>query len=82
MPELNRVFGEVLAKHRRAAKYSQERLALECDLHPTYISQLERGLKSPTLRILFLISETLHVKPSVLIRDVERKIGPSDQVGK
>jgi len=42
--------------------------------HRTYIGQLERGEKSPSLRTLFNVSATLGISPSVLIRRVERLV--------
>ena len=71
MVRLNQALGLVLAGFRRDAGLSQESLAFECGLHPTYISQVERGLKSPTLRTLFLLAEALKVKPSEILVEVE-----------
>lgn len=66
------LFGKVVRRHRDALGYSQERLADECDLHRTYISQVERGLKSPSLRSLILIAHALKTRPSTLLREVEQ----------
>lgn len=71
MSEPKETLGRVLAKRRRAAGFSQENLAFECGLHPTYISQIERGLKSPTVRTLCAIAQALSVKASEILRDVE-----------
>lgn len=53
---------------------SQEELAARAGYHRTYIGQLERGEKSPSLRTLFNLSATLQVSPSALIRRVERLV--------
>jgi transcriptional regulator with XRE-family HTH domain len=74
MADLNEVLGKVLADYKRKANLSQETLAFECELHPTYISQIERGLKSPTMRTLFLIGKALRVTPSQIVRDVEKRL--------
>lgn len=74
MTSLNRVIGRVLADRRRAANMSQETLAFECGLHPTYISQVERGLKSPTMRTMFQIAKVLEIPLSDVIREVEKRI--------
>ncbi|MBX3177742.1 MAG: helix-turn-helix transcriptional regulator [Candidatus Hydrogenedentes bacterium] len=74
MTSLNRVIGKVLADRRRASNMSQETLAFECGLHPTYISQVERGLKSPTMRTMFQIASVLETPLSEVIREVEKKI--------
>jgi transcriptional regulator with XRE-family HTH domain len=61
----------VIANARRAAGLSQEALAFRCKLHPTYISRLERGLKSPTVRVVRLIASALGTQPSELLRQAE-----------
>lgn len=52
-------FGVVLQQYRQAAKISQEELAHRAGLHRTYISQLERELKSPTLDVVFALATAL-----------------------
>ena len=49
---LDQVVAQVLRDARKEEHLSQEALALAAGLHRTYISQLERGLKSPSLRTL------------------------------
>jgi transcriptional regulator with XRE-family HTH domain len=67
-------FGLVLRKVRQDRGLSQEELAARAGYHRTYIGQLERGEKSPSLRTLLNISITLGVSPSALIRKVERSL--------
>lgn len=69
-----KVLGRVIADARRNAGLSQEALAFRCDLHPTYISQLERGLKSPTVRALRAIAEALGTKAATLLSAAESEI--------
>ncbi|HET6311142.1 MAG TPA: helix-turn-helix transcriptional regulator [Candidatus Nitrosotalea sp.] len=58
---------------RLAAGLSQEGLADQSDMHRTYISQLERGLKAPSLAAIEAVAGALHVAPHVLVRDAETK---------
>lgn len=74
MPDIESTFGRVLAGRRRRAGLTQEALAEACDLHATYVSQLERGLKSPTLRVLFRLANAVGVSPGALLRAVEREL--------
>lgn len=74
MPEIEEAAGRVLADRRRRAGLTQEELAFRCELHPTYISLLERGLKSPTLRVLFRLAAGLGESPATLVRAVERSL--------
>lgn len=69
MDTFQKVLGRVIADRRNAAGLSQEAVAFRCKLHPTYISQLERGLKSPTIRVLRLIAEALDTKASALLAE-------------
>jgi predicted transcriptional regulator len=47
---LNAAFGHVVRKLRKEIGISQEDFADRANLHRTYVSQLERGLKSPSLK--------------------------------
>ena len=71
MPNLDSLLGRVLADARRRAGLSQEALASRAKLHPTYISQLERGLKSPTVRVLFVLANACGVLASQILQEVE-----------
>lgn len=74
MDAFEKVLGRVIAQRRKSVGMSQEALAFRCKLHPTYISQLERGLKSPTIRVLRLISEALETKASALLTAAEAEM--------
>jgi len=60
---LEKAFGQVLRESRKQASFSQEALAFECELDRTYISLLERGLRQPTLKVLFKICSALKIAP-------------------
>ncbi|HET7230720.1 MAG TPA: helix-turn-helix transcriptional regulator [Longimicrobium sp.] len=66
--------GRVLADARRRAGLSQEALAGKAKLHPTYISQLERGLKSPTVRVLVTIANACGTTASEILRETEELV--------
>lgn len=68
------IFGAVLRDLRTRRGISQEQLAALSGYHRTYIGQLERGEKSPSLRTLFAIGPVVHVTPSALLRRVERRL--------
>ena len=51
---------------------SQEKLAETCGLHRTYISLLERSLRSPTVDVLERIAIALGVRSSTLLARAER----------
>lgn len=67
---LEAAFGQTLRLLRETRGLSQEALADLCHIHRTYVSQLERGLKSPTLRLVWQICESLDTDPLALISDM------------
>lgn len=71
----NVAFGKIIAGLRQAAKLSQEELAERADIHRTYVSQIERGLKSPTIVMLLRLSKALETTPSKLMRQLETELG-------
>ena len=50
---------------------SQEQLALDSGLDRTYISLIERGAQSPTIRSVVKVVAVLGVKPSEIIVRME-----------
>ena len=58
-----RRFAESLREARAKAEISQEELAERAGLHRTYISQLERELKSPSLDVIVALAKGLRVTP-------------------
>jgi transcriptional regulator with XRE-family HTH domain len=71
----NIAFGKLIADLRQSAQLSQEELADRAAIHRTYVSQLERGLKSPTLVTLLRLSKALGTTPSKLVRQLETDLG-------
>jgi len=74
----NRALGYVVAELRRQAGKSQELLGFEAGLDRSYISLLERGLRSPTLDSLFALCPVLGLPVSQLLILTERKLEELD----
>lgn len=74
MDSFTKILGKIIARHRGAAKLSQEELAYAAGVHRTYISQIERGLKSPTINVLRKISTNLDTSLSGLIGEIEQEM--------
>ena len=51
---------------------TQEQLALQAHVDRSYLLELERDLKSPTVKLLLRLCETLGVSASGLIAKVEK----------
>ena len=62
---------------RNSKGWTQERLAERADVHPTYISRIESGLKLPTLVLICKIAEALDIEIYELFID-EIKADTSD----
>jgi transcriptional regulator with XRE-family HTH domain len=71
---VNDAVGQTISKLRQNRGLSQEELADRAGIHRTYVSQLERGIKSPTLAVLIKIARALDTKPSELLRAVEDEL--------
>jgi transcriptional regulator with XRE-family HTH domain len=71
---LEKIFGQVLKSIREENGITQETLALNSELDRTYISLLERGLRTPTIATLFKMAPSLKKTPSEIIHLVEQKL--------
>ncbi|HYI31142.1 MAG TPA: helix-turn-helix transcriptional regulator [Bradyrhizobium sp.] len=75
MKSPNAAFGKIIAGLRRTAGLSQEELADRAAIHRTYVSQIERGLKSPTIVMLFRLAKALGTTPSRILKQLESDLG-------
>jgi transcriptional regulator with XRE-family HTH domain len=66
-----KAFGRALREIRESKEVSQERLALDSGLDRTYISLIERGINSPSIRVVVRIAAILKVPPSKIVRRME-----------
>lgn len=67
--DIRRLVGLNLKTYRKAAGFSQEGLALECGLHRTYVSGVERGVRNPTVLVLAQLAEPLGIPASKLLEE-------------
>lgn len=68
-----KLFGRRLRELRKERGLTQEALAESADLSGNYISDLELGLKVPSLTILVRLSQALGVATPDLLRDFTRE---------
>ena len=74
MAGLEKAFGSALRELRNQRALSQEALAFEAELARNYISQLELGSKSPSLRTVFKLCTVLEISPSDMIDTVQHML--------
>ncbi len=65
-------FGKVLRVLRKQAGYSQEQLALDADLQRNYISLLERGANSASIKTLYKLATVLKVSPGKMLEQADQ----------
>ena len=65
--DLTTEVGSRIRYHRKEHKLSQEELAERSGLHPSYIGQLERGIKKPTIDSLYKITKGMDLSISEII---------------
>ena len=73
---IEKFFGQVLQQIRKERGLSQEELGFESGYHRTYISQLERGKKSPSLQTIFKLAKALKVEPSEIVEHIQDFAAP------
>ncbi len=59
--------GKNVRRLRDARGWSQEAFADEAGIHRTYISDIERGARNPTITVLERIAVSLDVSPGSLL---------------
>jgi transcriptional regulator with XRE-family HTH domain len=64
--DLRAAFGKRIRELRLALELSQEALAERAQLHWTYISGVERGVRTPGLDVIGRLAAALKVTPSEL----------------
>ena len=62
-------FGKRIKEARNKAHFTQEVLAEKADIAVTYLGEIERGEKTPSLDVLISLAESLKVSCDYLLRD-------------
>ena len=66
-----KIFGNTIRFYRNKLGITQEKLAEECGFHRTYIGQIERGERNPSLRNIEIISKSFNISLSELFKTFE-----------
>lgn len=67
MDDIQQRLAKNLARLRKEAGMSQEAFADHAGIHRTYISDLERAARNPTISIVERLARALKVKPGELL---------------
>jgi transcriptional regulator with XRE-family HTH domain len=74
LSEATREFGERVGGRRHQLGKSQEQLAQESTLHWSYLGQVERGQRNPTLYNILKLAEVLGVHPGNLVHGLHAPV--------
>ena len=66
-----RAFGAAVRRRREELGLSQEKLSFEAKVHRTYVSDVERGARNPTVKLIWKLATALKTKPSALFEKAE-----------
>ena len=64
--DLKALLGAAIKAGRSALRISQEELAYRADLHRTYVSDVERGVRNPSIASIQKLASALQISVSVL----------------
>lgn len=67
MENVSRQFGKAVRKIRLKQGFSQGDVAKRLNLHRSYISGIERGVRNPSLKVIQKVAKALGVKIGDLI---------------
>lgn len=65
--DIRQKLGKNLRRERDKQGWSQEELAHQADIHRTYISDLERGARNPTVMVVDKLAKALDVSMGALL---------------
>jgi len=69
--DINKQLGMRIKYLRSLKRMSQEDLALEANVNKNYLSDLERGMRNPTLKVMEKIANALGISLEELFKGIE-----------
>ena len=71
---LRESFANVVSQRRLQKGWAQEDMAAYCGLERSYISRLEKGLRTPSLDVVFRFAAAFKISPQALVKEVKTKL--------
>ena len=75
---MNKEVGDTIRELRKEKHLSQEKFADAINSHQVYISEIEKGIKLPSLIIINNIAKVFDVSLTYFISKVEQKLEKND----
>jgi transcriptional regulator with XRE-family HTH domain len=66
--------GQAVRRRRLKRGLTIEALAAAADMHPTFLSGIERGRHNPSIEKLWALADSLDCTLTELVRDTERRM--------
>jgi CheY-like chemotaxis protein len=79
-PDLKALLGATIKAQRSALGISQEELAYRADLHRTYVSDVERGARNPSLQSVEKLAQALELPVPMLFQQATHGAGAKQLV--
>ena len=67
----NEIFRQNLKFYRNQMGYTQEKLSEICNISTDYLSQIERGKRTPSFKRMDLIAQALNIEVYKLFQPIE-----------
>ena len=61
------LLGDNVRRYRKLRGLTQEQLALDAEMERSYVSDLERGTRNPSVRAVGRLAEALGIEPYLLL---------------
>lgn len=62
------VLGRNIREWRKRRGFSQEELALETGMKRSYVSDMERGMRNPSVKAIERLAKALKIEADILLR--------------
>jgi transcriptional regulator with XRE-family HTH domain len=69
----NTDLGQAIRRLRRERRLTIEALGFAADMHPTYLSGIERGVRNPTWSKITSLARTLGVPVTAIVQTAEQE---------
>ena len=63
-----KIIGQNIKRYREEKGWTQEGLAEKANIHVSYVGQIERGLRYPSLKVLFRIADVLMIEAEKIFK--------------
>lgn len=72
------MIGQTIRRFRKLKDIRQGELANICNITQSYLSNIEKGRKTPSTPLIFRIAKALAINPAELFQNEESKVSLSD----